>query len=91
MTDAPTILADQPTAAPTRKMAAVGVAALVAPVVAALVLAALPDLSQACGDELGGVLTASGGAAFAGAAAFASGYLRRNVAPVILRAGVPVG
>lgn len=78
MTTHTEVLVTQPTAAPTRKIAAVGIAGLVAPILAAALVTVFPDLSGACGDEMGmGVAVLLVGL-IQGGATFAVGYKTRN-------------
>lgn len=72
------ILVDQPTAAPTRKVAAVGITGLIAPVVAAGIISLYPDLSEACSEEAGLALTILGFGLAQGAAQTLAGYFKRN-------------
>lgn len=74
-------LVEQPTAAPTRKMAAVGWTGVAATVIAAGVGSVLPDLSAACAEELSGqtaALLLGGSVGGASLLSFVSGYLRRE-------------
>ncbi len=71
-------LVNQPTLAPTRKMAAVGWTSLLGPVVAAIIAPWLPGLSQACGGEVGASLVAGGLALVQGAVSFGAGYAARE-------------
>ena len=68
-------LMNQPTLAPTRKMAAVGWTSLLGPVVAAVVAPWLPGLSEACGGEVGASLVAGGLALTQGLVSFGAGYV----------------
>jgi hypothetical protein len=71
-------LVNQPTAAPTRKMNAVGVSGLLAPPVAAVIVSQVPGVSEACGGEVAaGIITLIVGYAQA-AVQFASGYMTRE-------------
>jgi hypothetical protein len=45
-------LVDQPTAAPTRKMAAVGISGALIPPLAAAIVSQVPAISEACGGEI---------------------------------------
>jgi hypothetical protein len=71
-------LVNQPTFAPTRKIAAVGWTSLLGPVVGAVVAPWLPGLSEACGGEVGASLVAGGLALVQGAVNFLAGYLVRE-------------
>jgi len=71
-------LVNQPTSAPTRKMVAVGVTGLVAPIVAGFLVSALPGLSEACGEEFGVAATVVGVGIAQGAVTFLAGYMKRN-------------
>lgn len=71
-------LVNQPTLAPTRKMAAVGWTSLAGPAIAAIVVTWLPGLSEACSGELGASLAAAVIAAAQGVANFVGGYLVRE-------------
>lgn len=68
----------QPTAAPTRKMQGVGVAAVLAPLAVGLVSTAFPDLSISCAGELGSFLTTTALALAATAGTFLTGYIRKE-------------
>ncbi len=68
-------LVNQPTVAPTRKIAAVGWTSLLGPVVAAIIAPWLPGLSDACGGEVGASLVAGGLALAQGVVSFCSGYM----------------
>ena len=68
-------LVDQPSAAPTRKMAAVGWTTLAGPVVAGFIAPWLPGLSEACGGEVGASLVAAAMAAAQGMVNFGVGYM----------------
>lgn len=78
-----TVLVNQPSAAPTRKMAAVGIAGLVAPIVAGALVSILPGLSEACGQEAGLAVTVVGVGLAQGGLTFLAGYLRRNEAKTV--------
>jgi hypothetical protein len=84
-----TVLVDQPTASPTKKMQAVGVASLLSPIAVAFIATNLPALSQACAEETGLVLTLVGLSAAQGAVTFVSGYLKRNAATPVVPARRP--
>jgi hypothetical protein len=71
-------LVNQPTLAPTRKIAVVGWTSLLGPVVAAIIAPLLPGLSEACGGEVGASLVAGGLAFTQGAVSFGAGYLVRE-------------
>lgn len=75
-----TTLVDQPTAAPTRKMQAVGITSLIAPLVAGFLVTNLPGLSDACGNEVALAVTVVGTGLAQGAATFLAGYYKRNAA-----------
>lgn len=73
-------LINQPTAAPTRKMSAVGISGVAVPPVAALIVSQLPGVSEACGGEVAaGIITLVVGYAQA-AIQFVSGYMTKNEA-----------
>jgi hypothetical protein len=68
-------LVNQPTLAPTRKIAAVGWTSLLGPVVAAIIAPWLPGMSEACGGEVGISLVASSLALAQGLLSLSVGYL----------------
>jgi len=68
-------LVNQPTHAPTRKMAAVGWTSLLGPVVAAIVAPWLPGLSDACGGQVGASMVAGGLALSQGLVNFTADYI----------------
>lgn len=76
-----TVLVNQPSAAPTRKVAAVGVTGAIGAVVAGLLVAQWPALSVACSEEIGLALTVTGLGLAQAAAATLSGYFKRNALP----------
>jgi hypothetical protein len=71
-------LVNQPTLAPTRKIAAVGWTSLLGPVVAAMVASWMPGLSEACDGEVGASVVAGGLALAQGGMNFFAGYLVRE-------------
>jgi hypothetical protein len=71
-------LMNQPTLAPTRKMAAVGWTSLLGPVVAAIIAPLLPGLSDACNGAVGASLVAGALTLAQGAANFGVGYAVRE-------------
>lgn len=71
------MLYDQPTAAPVRKIKAVGITSLIGPVVAAAV-AKYTGLSEACSTEAGIAAVVAGTALLQGAVNFVSGYMTRE-------------
>jgi hypothetical protein len=75
-----TVLVDQPTAMPTRKVAAVGIAGLLVPIIGGVLAAQFPQLSEACGGEVSAGLAAWGMMQAQGLITFATGYKVRNAA-----------
>ena len=72
------VLLTQPGRRPSRKIAGVAGAAVLGTILTGAIASALPDLSVACGEELGGVLAPMIGAAATGALATLTDYLRHE-------------
>lgn len=68
---------NQPTAAPTKKIQAVGIVSLVAPLVGAALVSVL-DLSDLCGQEAGAAVTILVWGLLQGASTTFAGYMKRN-------------
>jgi hypothetical protein len=71
-------LVEQPSLAPTRKVAAVGWVSLVGPVIAGGIATALPAVSDACTSEVGMAVAVVAASAAQGAASFIAGYMRKE-------------
>jgi len=74
-------LINQPSAAPTRKMTAVGINSIAVPPIAAVIVSQIPGVSETCGSEVAAGMIVLVTGWIQGAVTFINGYLVKNRAP----------